>query len=703
MRAQRLAVTALAILAAVAFPAAAAGAAGPVGTSAQPGGWLVGAAKVDITPPAFNAADDATDYGAACATGSFTGPRQFRFEEPYADANGNGLYDFGEPYCDANANGRWDGIFVSGGVGELATTVHDQLFARAFAIGHGNDVAVVASVTAQGLFKNYVDDIRAKATAARPQIDGIVVSANHNESSPDTVGIYGAPSLDGEVGGRSGIDDYYMDFLDARVATAIDKAYDAMRPGRLSVTQVPLPSGLPIRLSDNFPTTDDQGRPAAVDPNVRVLQAADASGQSVFTVMNLAAHNQEIGHGDNTGQLSEDWPGYYERALDQQLGGTSIFLVGDNGSIEDPALDHDGTYEHAQASGAAFAQLVSSALPALTPLAPGDVRLTTSTFDVPLQNNLFVAAAAAGLFGKRTVDPTGASAQGPVALQTEVGVLDVGPDLQMLLWPGETFPALAVGSPWGIEDAPCADRANPPVAAWHAGATWRFEVGLADDMLGYLLPPWAFATEPGFTQSTCTTDPNADKDSKGHQHKLEDESVGWDAAGDIATQLSALLDRDPVVRDTTASIQTGRFVLADGTLSHSPAGAVALWLTDPQSTSLTPGTGTLVALPGIRGFGTGTSRVVPDAYGEFIDYDGTVQPGGPDITTRGMAVVDGDGGVVHRWYADVYPALTGSSLGAADGGPGATLPEVPAAVLLPIVGAIVFAGWWAIRRRRTRD
>jgi hypothetical protein len=292
-----------------------------------------------------------------------------------------------------------------------------------------------------------------------------------------------------------------------------------------------------------------------------------------------------------------------------------------------------------------------------------------------------------------------------VALQTETGVLDLGPDLQMLLWPGEAFPALAVGSPWGIEDAPCADRANPPVPTWHAGAQWRFEVGLADDMLGYLLPPWAFATEPGFTQSTCTTDANSDKDSKGHQHKLEDESVGWDAAGDIATQMTTLLDHDTVVQDTAASIQAGRFVRADGSLSHSASGggapdAVGLWLSDPLSTTLTPGTGTLIALPGVHAFGSGAARVTPDAYGEFIDYDGTPQAGGPDLTTRGMAVLADDGTVTHRWYADVYPALTGSALGAADTGPGPTLPEVPAAVLLPVVAGLVFFARWAIRRRR---
>jgi hypothetical protein len=30
--------------------------------------------------------------------------------------------------------------------------------------------------------------------AERPGITGRIVSANHNESSPDTIGIYGAPA-----------------------------------------------------------------------------------------------------------------------------------------------------------------------------------------------------------------------------------------------------------------------------------------------------------------------------------------------------------------------------------------------------------------------------------------------------------------------------------------------------------------------------
>src|SRR6202011_5463775 len=90
-------------------------------------------------------------------------------------------------------------------------------------------------------------------------------------------------------------------------------------------------------ISDQFPTSlalprDD--RVAAVDPKLGVLQARDAGGRPIFTTVSVAAHNQEMG---NSGAgLSADWPGALERYLDAHGGGVGVFLVGDNGSQEDP-------------------------------------------------------------------------------------------------------------------------------------------------------------------------------------------------------------------------------------------------------------------------------------------------------------------------------------------------------------------------------
>ena len=94
-----------------------------------------------------------------------------------------------------------------------------------------------------------------------------------------------------------------------------------------------------------------------------------------------------------------------------------------------------------------------------------------------------------------------------------------------------------------------------------------------------------------------------------------------------------------------------------GAPGHFPTGAVAIWLAAPGQTSLNatrgqPSSGTIIALPGIRSFG---GRRV-DGNGDFMDFDGADEPGGPDVSTRGMLVSSGP--TTKRYYVNVYPALT---------------------------------------------
>jgi hypothetical protein len=659
--------------------------------------FQVGAARVNTTPPAYAPAQDAGPFG-GCNLATYDGSRQFAFEEPYTDTDGSGDFSFpesqggliAEPYCDANGNGRWDGIWSSGGVAYLAKDVHDPIDARAISISHGKHTVVVVSVAAQGIFQDYIERMRDTARAMRPKITDVIVSANHNESSPDTIGIYGAPAapddlpvVGGAVGLNSGIDDYYMDYLVKRVARAAAVAYDRRRPAQLAEVDFPVPDNVEIHLSTNFPTTNDDGTPAAIDPKIRVLQARTRAGKPIATVMNLAAHNQEIGHSDNPAlhdDLSSDWPGYFAARLEKRLGGMGMFLVGDNGSEEDPQTvppvpddpAHDcpnGCYAQARATGRALADAVAARADDARRLRPGRVTSKRDVFFIPLENNLFVGAAGLGLFGDRSLYtngvPTGRVGQD---LRSEVGVASVGPDLQLIAEPGEAFPALMVGSPWGVDEASCPERPNPPVPAWHARARHRIEIGLADDMIGYLSPAWAFTSLPGALDyngvpATCANDAD-DVDPQGHQHKLETEGAGPSAGNLVAQHLTAILRKHP---DPHARIRRGRFVYADGSLSRRATRpvdggteeAVAVWLVKHGTSTLTPGTGRIVAVAGVRAFG----QVKVTWHGPFMDFDGAAQSGA-DITTRGMRSIR-HGSLRRRYYVNVYPALDQTPLGPA--------------------------------------
>lgn len=118
--------------------------------------------------------------------------------------------------------------------------------------------------------------------------------------------------------------------------------------------------------------------------------------------------------------------------------------------------------------------------------------------------------------------------------------------------------------------------------------------------------------------------------------------MGYTAANAVADNLAGLLRKRP---DPAAQVRLGRFVMPDGSLSRRGAGAVAVWLTDPGSTSLSPGSGTIVGVGGVTGFG---SRAV-DASGRLMDFDGVDVPSG-GITARGMQSFACDGSVVRRYY-----------------------------------------------------
>jgi hypothetical protein len=563
---------------------------------------------------------------------------------------------------------------------------------------------VLVSVIAQGIFENYIAEARARAMALAGQgphqsscgqIDEMVVSSNHNESSPDTVGIYGAPQdPTGAFGLNSSIDEYYMDWLDEQIAAVAVDACDDRRPASLHATEFPVPPDLEQEIPRRFPTADDFGDPAAIDPKVRVLQARDAAGEPIFTMMNLADHNQDIGHSDTyeeSHSFSGDWPGYFHRRLEQRVGGMAMFLAADIGSqedlitrprIPDPPCDGggNGCFAQVELTGNRIADHVADAIPGASTIPLGAVDGRRTEFCAPLENNLFRAAFEAGLFGERqgytNCLPTGRVG---TEVHTSVAVLDVGEQLQFLVNPGEAFPALMLGGPWGIEDASCPNRDNPPVPAWHARARYRFQAGLGDDLIGYEKPAWSFLYDtPGsFTPTDgCLSDPHQ------HSHALEDEAVGPVASNLVAEHLSALLAQKP---DPAAEIRLGRYVKADGSLTdaysapldqgapgHFPDDAVAIWLAAPGSTSLDaePGqadSGTIVALDDVGSFG---NRAVDD-NGEFMDFDGVTQPPGPDVSTRGMLVKSG-GSVQKRYYVDVYPALTVTGeLGAANPPPSA--------------------------------
>jgi hypothetical protein len=157
--------------------------------------FRVGAAAVTITPFGPNPEWDGpvTDSGV--------------WGEKFVDKNHNGRWDSGEPFEDDRANTsldrgsdqKYDGIYLAGfGNDRLATGKHDDLWARALVLEHGEQRIAIVSVDLLGYYSNAnYYGAREVRDLLDPKlgIQEVLITSTHNHEGPDTVGVWGVDSL----------------------------------------------------------------------------------------------------------------------------------------------------------------------------------------------------------------------------------------------------------------------------------------------------------------------------------------------------------------------------------------------------------------------------------------------------------------------------------------------------------------------------
>ena len=165
---------------------------GPYAQHGQPAQFKVGAATASFSPPLRGHAPGG-DPADCDHTGAFNGPRQFAYEEPYKDLQHHGHYDLGDPFKDCNGNRRWDGNLLGGGgnTPRFYDHVADSVGARAMVVSAGGRRIAVEVVDQEGLFNIYQQRIRAKVLADGFHLSDIFISATHDESAPDSLGLGG--------------------------------------------------------------------------------------------------------------------------------------------------------------------------------------------------------------------------------------------------------------------------------------------------------------------------------------------------------------------------------------------------------------------------------------------------------------------------------------------------------------------------------
>jgi hypothetical protein len=640
----------------------------PVGPDSSPT-FSAGAATADFTPPLHG--ELKTDASDCDPTGAFDGPRKWAFTEPYKDQQASGHFDQGDPYLDCNQNGRWDGNLIGGGSStpRFFAKSADPVTSRALVVGNGSRRIAVEVTDQEGLFNVYQEAIRDKVNqdlAAKhlPPLDGIFISATHDESAPDSLGLGGVDAT------TSGTNDYWLySWFIPKSAQAIEDAYAAQRPAHIHFAEAIEPANM-RQCWSSYPYVDDQLMP--------VLQAVGTDGKPIATLASVSQHAETLGFNPDESErtwLSADWPHFFRHSLEQRYGGVAIEMAGSVGSVESPQVfpnavdrtpqryqdgdqpagcrtmfDASGKHEklgydgETRVFGEQLAAAVGDALDSgATDSGSNDIWGERQDACIDLTNALFKAAAALGVFAHRPAYAPGCAAAlppGPTgvvagsSLKTEVAAFRIG-DGEFISLPGEVFPFTYLRSFLGPEDLPNSQYGMPPWPLPHMNAPYRFFDGLAEDMVGYIFPRGNGVGVPG--EDPSNPDPSGD-DRFGCHHSDDGEAASSPAADVLAPPLLTLIDK----HDKAESQATGRYVLPSGAASRDPLGGPELKCTGAATTFHPDGPAVAVDLP--------KQGVVHPAA--WMSLSGRPQTT-PDRNTRGYFTADGK-----RVWLDVFPDVT---------------------------------------------
>jgi hypothetical protein len=404
-----------------------------------------------------------------------------------------------------------------------ATGVHDDLWARAVAVGDGRLKIAIVSVDLIGVF--HADVLKAReALQAKAPGAVLVVTSTHNHEGPDTMGLWGSGRF------SSGVDPQYLESVRQAIVETAAEALSRLAPARLVLGKTRTPGLI-----------EDGRLPKVIDDTLVAIQAIGEDGRTLGTVVNWSSHPEALG-AKNT-LVTSDFPHYLRARVEEKLGGTCVFLVGSIGGLMTPlgvklngadgkAIPAD-SFALAQAVGERAADAALEALASGKPSASSALEHRSATVFVPLENRLFRLAAFLGVLDREMYS----SGQPATTLfgddmRTEVGYLRIG-DSEALLVPAEIYPELVLGEIQDPQDPGADFKGAPRERALFTllSSEYKLVLGLANDEIGYVIPRSQWDAKKPFAYGRA-------EDQYG-----EVNSVGPSASARLAEAFARLLGR----------------------------------------------------------------------------------------------------------------------------------------------------------------
>ena len=423
---------------------------------------------------------------------------------PYPETSDNPIYI-------AGYNQGWD---VSG--------ILDEQRASAVWLDCGGEGILIIGIDCVGLSNKYVEDIRTDLAAecAEWGCAAVHVYSTHTHAGIDTLGLWGPLGVDGK-------NPEFQQILVEGAFDAACQAYENRRIGTLTYSSAETVNAL-----------RDSRDPQVYDPFLHQIRFKPDDGSGGLRIISYTAHAESL-RGDNT-YLSRDFPGEMADIFKAETGDDMMYMPAALGGLlmTRDFCEEQGFYDYEQNmryTGRLMADYLL-AVPESEEVTIEPVMTSARTkFSIPLDNTAFMYYRFLGILDNTAV-PDKTSGTG-YALVSELSVLTLG-DYTLTLIPGEIFPELVYGGYFDDDMATSPENENPvpltEIAAQY-GHDNLLICGLANDELGYIVPPNDFLLSP--------IAPFFDKidDHKGENHYEETNSVGIHTAHCIAEAFEAAL------------------------------------------------------------------------------------------------------------------------------------------------------------------
>ena len=305
---------------------------------------------------------------------------------------------------------------LSGGIGagHKATRMQGDLTVRALVLEQEGTIVGIVSADFLGFPSTLGNQVRAAVKGIPAQ--NILIGVTHTHSAPDCYGFK-------DFTGKTGRSEKYMELVCARMVEALHEAAAHLQPVRLKIATGEAKG----KIAYNYYA------PQLYDPRCNVIQALDASGKPIATLVNYAIHPEVLGN--ELGICSPDLIGPLYDRLAEKGGGTGIFMnSAQGGMVTADNRQADGkdvqTWEECQRIGNLLAdealRIISDAPEQTSPKLYCAARPLTLPVDSPMFR-MMLKTLPGGPGGTMT------------NLTTQMNVINLG-NAQILTIPGEALP-----------------------------------------------------------------------------------------------------------------------------------------------------------------------------------------------------------------------------------------------------------------------